>query len=72
METKFENFNARSNFEIKYKLVKFAQEAKSMNSHLCAQHPSGPTLQFSHRIWEAKRTDMNMKLVLPHYAMSNK
>lgn len=35
-----------SNFEIKYKLLRFTQEVENMNSYLYTQHPPGPTLQF--------------------------
>lgn len=31
----FENVDVTSDFEIKYKLVRFIQEAEYMNSHLC-------------------------------------
>lgn len=52
MVIQFENFNVTSNFQIKYKLLRFIREAENMNSHFCTQHPPVPTLQYPIRFRE--------------------
>ena len=50
----FENLNVLiiSNFETKYRLVRFTQEAETINSLLCTWCSSGPPLQFRIRFGE--------------------
>ena len=80
MVIQFEKFNALiiSNFEIKYRLVRFTQEVENIKFtivyiilYLCTQYIEYITIVFtwtftaiSHKIWRARRTDMNMKFML--------
>ena len=80
MVIQFEKFNVLiiSNFEIKHRLVRFTQEVENIKFtivyiilYLCTQYIEYITIvstwtftAISHKIWRARRTDMNMKFML--------
>lgn len=64
MVIQFENFKVTSNFEIRYTLLRLLNSRK-YEFRLCAQLSVWTHTTIPHKMWGARRTDMNMDFMLP-------